>query len=93
MEELQGGNNIGDRYFLKNSIVIISYGYFENPFFLLKFVTPKLYSLEMGRKMCAIETKYGSGGNFKPIIKMPATTTNFTLIEIGCTDELAKFIV
>lgn len=93
MQELQGGNNIGDWYFLKNCIIIKRYGYFENPILLPKFVTPKLYSLEMGRKMCAIETKYGSRGNFKLSIKMPATTTNITLIEIGCKDELANFIV
>lgn len=43
--------------------------------------------------MCAIETKQGSRGNFKPIIKMLATTANFALIEVGCKYELVDFIV
>lgn len=43
--------------------------------------------------MCTIKTKYGFGGNFKPMIKMPATTTNFTLLEIGCKDEITNFII
>jgi len=47
----------------------------------------------MGRQMCVIKIKYGSGSNFKPIIKMLAIAKNFTLFEIGCKDELAQFIV
>lgn len=43
--------------------------------------------------MCAIKTKYGFGGNFKPIIKMLAIAKKFTLLEIGFKDELAQFIV
>lgn len=42
--------------------------------------------------MCAIETKYGFEGNFKPIVNILATTENFTLLEIGCKDSIAKFI-
>lgn len=43
--------------------------------------------------MCVIETKYGFKGNFKLIIKMPTTATNFNLIEIGCKDQLENFIL
>ena len=47
----------------------------------------------MGRKMCAIETKYGVGGNFKPIINMSIISENFTLLEIGYKDSIVDFIV
>lgn len=47
----------------------------------------------MGRKICAIETKYGSGGSFKSIVDIPVSTKNFTLLEIGCKDSIAKFII
>jgi len=43
--------------------------------------------------MCAIETKYGSKGNFNLIIKMLGPVANFTLIEICCKDELGAFIM
>jgi len=69
------------------------YGYFEKSFFLPKYVTPLLYSIEMGRKICAIETKYGFEGSFKSIVDIPNSTKNFTLLELGCKDSIAKFIV
>lgn len=47
----------------------------------------------MGRQMCAIKTKYGSRGNFKPIIKIPTTIATFTLMEIGYKDELKNIII
>lgn len=56
-------------------------------------MTTHLYSIEMGRQICAIETKYGSRGSFKSIIDIPATTKNFTLLELGCKDSIAYFIV
>jgi len=93
MWELQGGKQIGDWHFLKDRIMIMRYGYFEKPFFLPKYVTPQLYSIEKGRKICAIETKYGFGGSFKSIIDIPSSTKNFTLLEVGCRDRIAYFIV
>ena len=68
-------------------------GILRNPFFLPKYITTQLYSIEMGRQMYAIETKYGFEGNFKPIIYISATTEDFTLLEIGCKDSIADFIV
>lgn len=52
-----------------------------------------MYSIDMGRKMCDIEIKYGSEGNFKPMVNILTTTENFTLLEIGCSDSIANFIV
>jgi len=43
--------------------------------------------------MCVIETKYGSEGNFKPMVNILATTKKFTLLEIGCKDSIENFIV
>jgi len=47
----------------------------------------------MGRQICAIETKYGFGGNFKSIVDILASAKNFTLLEIGFKDSIAEFIV
>jgi len=69
------------------------YGYFEKLFLFPKYVTPQLYSTYMDRKICAIETKYGSRGSFKSIIDILSSTKNFTLLEVGCKDSIAKFIV
>jgi len=91
--ELQGGNKIDDWYFLKDHTIIIRYGYFENPFFFHKYVTTQLYSIDMGRQMCAIEIKYGFAGIFKSIIDISTTTKNFNLLELGCKDNIANFII
>jgi len=93
MQELQGGNKVDDWYILKNHTMIMRYGYFEKPFFLPKYVNPQLYSINMGKKICAIETKYGSKGSFKSIVDIPSFTKNFTLLEVGCKDSIAEFIV
>lgn len=92
IRELEGGNNISDQYLLKDQTIIIRYGYFEKLFFLPKFVTTQLYFIEMGSQMCAIETKYGSEGNFKPIVNISAIIENFTLLEIGYKDSIVEFI-
>jgi len=47
----------------------------------------------MGRKICAIETKYGFEGNFKSIVDISTSTKNFTLLEIGCKDSIVEFII
>lgn len=47
----------------------------------------------MGRKISAIETRYGLGDNFKLVIKMPIVVGSFTLIEVNCKEELSYLIV
>jgi len=92
-QELEGENKIEYWYFLKEMMVIIRCGYFENLFLLPKFVTPQIYYLKMGRQISAIETKYGSSGNFKPMIKMSVVVRTFILIEVDCKEELSNFII
>lgn len=69
------------------------YGFFETLFLLQKHVTLVLYSLDMGRQMAIIETKYGFGGNFNPIIKILAIIEEFTLIKANYAKEIENFIV
>lgn len=47
----------------------------------------------MGRKMASIKTKYELGGSFKPVIKMPIVSGNFTLIEVDYKEELSNVII
>jgi len=65
----------------------------KNLFYYQSMLPPQLYSIEMERQICAIKTKYGFGGNFKSIIDILASTKYFTLLEIGCKDSIAKFII
>jgi len=92
-DALQGGNMIGDWYFLKERMVILRYGYFETTIVLPKFVTPLLYSLEMGRQICVIETRYRSGGNFKLMIKMLVVAYSFTFLKVECKEDLSNVLI
>lgn len=42
----------------------------------------------MGRKMVVIESKYGSGGNFKPMIKLPTIVGTLTLLHLNYKEEI-----
>lgn len=78
---------IGEWYFLQDKIAIMRYGFFEATFLFSKHATLVLITLEMGKKMVAIETKYDSRGNFKPIIQTSLIMRRFTLMEVKCKKE------
>lgn len=40
-----------------------------------------------------IESRYGSRGNFKYVIKMPTITGSFTLLDVDCKEELSNFMI
>lgn len=43
--------------------------------------------------MAIIESRYGSKGDFKSIIKMLAIMGTFTLLDVNCKDEITYFFI
>lgn len=43
--------------------------------------------------MATIKSKYGSGGNFKLVIKLPTIAIILTLIDVNCKDEIDQFMI
>lgn len=85
--------DIDNWYFLKDQMVILRYGFFDDPFLVPKHPPIVLISLKMAQQVVEIESKFGFEGNFKTIYSFPSAIGSITMMEIDYAKDIKRFII